>query len=145
VPARAGHLALVRGDRHVPEGRGARRSPRTGPRRSHPRGDGQPVPRPTAVSRPPERARERGPRGRGPGGGARRGPGRPRGTDRRERTRRVRPAVNVKPKKALGQHFLADANLLGVIGRLAELAPDDVVLEIGPGLGALTRYLAPRV
>jgi len=53
--------------------------------------------------------------------------------------------VNVKPKKALGQHFLADANLLGVIGRLAELAPDDVVLEIGPGLGALTRYLAPRV
>jgi 16S rRNA (adenine1518-N6/adenine1519-N6)-dimethyltransferase len=53
--------------------------------------------------------------------------------------------VNVKPKKALGQHFLADANLLGVIGRLAELERDDVVLEIGPGLGALTRYLAERV
>ena len=53
--------------------------------------------------------------------------------------------MNLKPKKALGQHFLADANLLGVIGRLAELAPDDVVLEIGPGLGALTRYLAARV
>ena len=49
------------------------------------------------------------------------------------------------PKKQLGQHFLADENILGVIGRLAELAPDDVVLEIGPGLGVLTRYLADRV
>src|SRR4029450_13443324 len=51
----------------------------------------------------------------------------------------------VTPKKALGQHFLADPNLLGVIGRLAELEPEDVVLEIGPGLGVLTRYLAERV
>jgi 16S rRNA (adenine1518-N6/adenine1519-N6)-dimethyltransferase len=53
--------------------------------------------------------------------------------------------VRVAPKKALGQHFLVDENILGVIGRLAELAPDDVVLEVGPGLGVLTRYLAPRV
>jgi 16S rRNA (adenine1518-N6/adenine1519-N6)-dimethyltransferase len=53
--------------------------------------------------------------------------------------------VNVAPKKALGQHFLVDENILGVIGRLAELEADDVVLEIGPGLGGLTRYLAPRV
>jgi 16S rRNA (adenine1518-N6/adenine1519-N6)-dimethyltransferase len=52
-----------------------------------------------------------------------------------------RPAA----KKELGQHFLVDENLLGVIGRLAELEPDDVVLEIGPGLGALTAYLADRV
>ena len=52
-----------------------------------------------------------------------------------------RPAA----KKELGQHFLVDENLLGVIGRLAELGPDDVVLEIGPGLGVLTRYLADRV
>jgi 16S rRNA (adenine1518-N6/adenine1519-N6)-dimethyltransferase len=53
--------------------------------------------------------------------------------------------VTVTPKKRLGQHFLADENVLGVIGRLAELAPEDVVLEIGPGLGVLTRYLADRV
>src|SRR5262249_55712955 len=46
---------------------------------------------------------------------------------------------------SLGQHFLADENLLGVIGRLAELDPADVVLEVGPGLGVLTRYLADRV
>lgn len=51
----------------------------------------------------------------------------------------------MRPKKALGQHFLVDENLLGVIGRYAELEPDDDVLEIGPGLGVLTRYLAPRV
>ena len=53
--------------------------------------------------------------------------------------------MRVSPKKELGQHFLVDENILGVIGRLAELAPGDVVLEVGPGLGVLTRYLAPRV
>ena len=53
--------------------------------------------------------------------------------------------MTVTPKKELGQHFLADANILGVIERLAELEPRDVVLEIGPGLGVLTRHLAPRV
>jgi 16S rRNA (adenine1518-N6/adenine1519-N6)-dimethyltransferase len=51
----------------------------------------------------------------------------------------------VKAKKRLGQHFLVDENILGVIGRLAELDEDDVVLEIGPGLGILTTYLADRV
>lgn len=48
-------------------------------------------------------------------------------------------------KKEFGQHFLIDENILGVIGRLAELQHDDVVLEIGPGEGVLTRYLAARV
>jgi 16S rRNA (adenine1518-N6/adenine1519-N6)-dimethyltransferase len=52
-----------------------------------------------------------------------------------------RPAA----KKELGQHFLVDENLLGVIGRLAELEPADVALEVGPGLGVLTTYLADRV
>ncbi len=47
--------------------------------------------------------------------------------------------------KKAGQHFLRDPNILDVIGRLAELGPDDVVLEIGPGQGVLTRYLAERV
>ena len=48
-------------------------------------------------------------------------------------------------KKEYGQHFLVDRNILDVIGRLAELGPEDVVLEIGPGQGVLTRYLAERV
>ena len=51
----------------------------------------------------------------------------------------------VTPNRDLGQHFLVDENILGVIGRLAELEQDDVILEIGPGLGVLTDYLAERV
>jgi 16S rRNA (adenine1518-N6/adenine1519-N6)-dimethyltransferase len=53
--------------------------------------------------------------------------------------------MNVPAKKALGQHFLVDENILRVIERLAGLAADDVVLEVGPGTGALTRFLADRV
>jgi 16S rRNA (adenine1518-N6/adenine1519-N6)-dimethyltransferase len=53
--------------------------------------------------------------------------------------------MTVSPKKALGQHFLVDENILGVIGRMSELDSNDVVLEVGPGLGVLTRYLAERV
>jgi 16S rRNA (adenine1518-N6/adenine1519-N6)-dimethyltransferase len=53
--------------------------------------------------------------------------------------------VRTRAKKSLGQHFLVDDNIVRVIGRLAELQPDDVVLEIGPGLGVLTAYLADRV
>jgi 16S rRNA (adenine1518-N6/adenine1519-N6)-dimethyltransferase len=53
--------------------------------------------------------------------------------------------VTVRAKKELGQHFLVDENILGVIGRLAALDEGDVVLEIGPGLGVLTAYLADRV
>jgi 16S rRNA (adenine1518-N6/adenine1519-N6)-dimethyltransferase len=51
----------------------------------------------------------------------------------------------VSPNRDLGQHFLVDENILGVIDRLAGLEADDVVLEIGPGLGVLTGYLAERV
>ena len=51
----------------------------------------------------------------------------------------------VAPNRELGQHFLVDDNILGVIGRLAELDADDIVLEVGPGLGVLTEYLAERV
>jgi 16S rRNA (adenine1518-N6/adenine1519-N6)-dimethyltransferase len=51
----------------------------------------------------------------------------------------------MRAKKALGQHFLVDENVLGVVGRLAALDADDVILEVGPGLGVLTRFLAERV
>jgi 16S rRNA (adenine1518-N6/adenine1519-N6)-dimethyltransferase len=54
-------------------------------------------------------------------------------------------AFGVKPKRDLGQNFLIDSNILGVIERAAELQPGDVVLEIGGGLGVLSEYLAPRV
>jgi 16S rRNA (adenine1518-N6/adenine1519-N6)-dimethyltransferase len=53
--------------------------------------------------------------------------------------------MSVKPRKELGQHFLVDENILRVIERLARLGPEDVVLEVGPGQGVLTRFLAARV
>jgi 16S rRNA (adenine1518-N6/adenine1519-N6)-dimethyltransferase len=58
--------------------------------------------------------------------------------------RRLR-RFEIRPNRELGQNFLIDDNILGVIGRAAELAPDDVVLEVGGGLGVLSEYLAPRV
>jgi 16S rRNA (adenine1518-N6/adenine1519-N6)-dimethyltransferase len=51
----------------------------------------------------------------------------------------------VTPNRDLGQHFLVDENILGVAGRLGELAREDVVLEVGAGLGVLTAFLADRV
>jgi 16S rRNA (adenine1518-N6/adenine1519-N6)-dimethyltransferase len=50
----------------------------------------------------------------------------------------------VRPKRDLGQNFLIDSNILGVIERAAELTPGDVVLEIGGGLGVLSEHLAAR-
>jgi 16S rRNA (adenine1518-N6/adenine1519-N6)-dimethyltransferase len=44
----------------------------------------------------------------------------------------------------LGQNFLIDRNVLNVIERLAELSPDEVVLEVGGGLGVLSERLAAR-
>jgi 16S rRNA (adenine1518-N6/adenine1519-N6)-dimethyltransferase len=48
----------------------------------------------------------------------------------------------LRPRKGLGQNFLQDEQALRDIVRSAAIAPSDEVLEIGPGLGNLTRYLA---
>ena len=48
----------------------------------------------------------------------------------------------IKPKKKLGQNFLIDTSTLQRIVESAEIEPDAAVLEIGPGLGSLTRHLA---
>src|SRR5205814_7268958 len=47
----------------------------------------------------------------------------------------------LRPKKSLGQHFLADPNTARRIVALADVEPGDRVLEIGPGLGSLTLAL----
>lgn len=47
-------------------------------------------------------------------------------------------------RRQLGQNFLRDPNILGVIGRLSELQSEDVALEVGGGEGVLSSYLAAR-
>lgn len=49
--------------------------------------------------------------------------------------------MKVKPKKFLGQHFLHDQNIAKRIVDSLQTAEGDVVLEIGPGMGVLTKYL----
>ena len=49
------------------------------------------------------------------------------------------------PKKSLGQHWLYDEDSLLAMCSAAELSSDDQVVEIGPGLGTLTKYLVERV
>jgi 16S rRNA (adenine1518-N6/adenine1519-N6)-dimethyltransferase len=61
--------------------------------------------------------------------------------DVRELARRL----GVHPTKTLGQNFVVDANTVRRIVRTAGLAPDDVTLEVGPGLGSLTLALLDAV
>jgi 16S rRNA (adenine1518-N6/adenine1519-N6)-dimethyltransferase len=49
-----------------------------------------------------------------------------------------------RPNKGLGQNFLIDANILDIIANTANIQPDEKVLEIGPGLGALTERIIPK-
>ncbi|MBV9921196.1 MAG: 16S rRNA (adenine(1518)-N(6)/adenine(1519)-N(6))-dimethyltransferase RsmA [Pseudonocardia sp.] len=53
--------------------------------------------------------------------------------------------LGLRPTKRLGQNFVHDANTVRRIVRAADLRPDDVVLEVGPGLGSLTLALLPEV
>jgi 16S rRNA (adenine1518-N6/adenine1519-N6)-dimethyltransferase len=50
-----------------------------------------------------------------------------------------------QPQSRHGQNFLIDLNLLDILIEAAELSPDDVVLEVGTGVGSLTTQVAPRV
>jgi 16S rRNA (adenine1518-N6/adenine1519-N6)-dimethyltransferase len=50
----------------------------------------------------------------------------------------------VRPDRELGQSFLIDSNILGVIERAADVGPGDAILEIGGGLGVLSEHLATR-
>ena len=53
--------------------------------------------------------------------------------------------LGIRPTKTLGQNFVIDANTVRRIVRAAAPAPDDVVVEVGPGLGSLTLALLPAV
>jgi 16S rRNA (adenine1518-N6/adenine1519-N6)-dimethyltransferase len=57
--------------------------------------------------------------------------------------RRLAAELDIRPTKKLGQNFVHDPNTVRRIVAVAELTPDDVVLEVGPGLGSLTLALLP--
>lgn len=57
--------------------------------------------------------------------------------------RRLAHALRLRPRKTLGQNFVVDHGTVRRIVRVASLAPDDVVVEVGPGLGSLTLALLP--
>jgi 16S rRNA (adenine1518-N6/adenine1519-N6)-dimethyltransferase len=57
--------------------------------------------------------------------------------------RRLAEQLDVRPTKKLGQNFVVDANTVRRIVRIADLQAEDVVLEVGPGLGSLTLALLP--
>lgn len=56
-------------------------------------------------------------------------------------TRRILEEIGVRPRKSLGQNFLIDGNIVRKSLQLAEIVPGDQVVEVGPGLGTLTRAL----
>ncbi len=60
-------------------------------------------------------------------------------------TRAVLERHDLAPRHRLGQNFLVSDDVIGRILALAELAPDDVVYEVGPGIGTLTVAMLPRV
>ncbi|MBI4300398.1 MAG: ribosomal RNA small subunit methyltransferase A [Chloroflexi bacterium] len=57
-------------------------------------------------------------------------------------TRRILREFGLRPRKGLGQHFLVDRGVLARLLAAADLSPADTVIEVGPGLGVLTRELA---
>jgi len=59
-------------------------------------------------------------------------------------TRKAIAQFGFREKKSLGQHFLVDENVLAQIVELAGVGKGDIVLEIGPGPGSLTKYLVNK-
>jgi 16S rRNA (adenine1518-N6/adenine1519-N6)-dimethyltransferase len=59
--------------------------------------------------------------------------------------REIAGRLGTRPTKTWGQNFVIDPNTVRRIVRTAEVGPDDVVLEVGPGLGSLTLGLLPQV
>ncbi len=61
-----------------------------------------------------------------------------------ERVRAALRSLELRPTRAMGQNFLVDPQALATIVAAAELGPDDMVIEVGPGLGVLTWELTQR-
>lgn len=61
-----------------------------------------------------------------------------------EDTRFIMKKYNIKANKSLGQNFLINQNVVDTIIKSAEISKDDLVIEIGPGLGTLTKFLLEK-
>lgn len=62
---------------------------------------------------------------------------------RRDELRAILQGAGIHPKRSAGQNFLVEENLAQAIAREGKIESGDVVLEIGPGFGMLTQFLAP--
>ena len=61
-----------------------------------------------------------------------------------EETKFIMNKYNIKANKSLGQNFLINEDVVNKIVESSEIGNDDLVIEIGPGLGTLTRYLLDK-
>ncbi len=157
-----GYWISFAGNVTYPANSAIREAARARARRAAARRDRRALPQPAGRAQGAQPAGERRADGRAGGGRARRLLRRARQADRAQRRRAVRlvspeapdlptqpslrrlRAFGVRPKRDLGQNFLIDSNILDVIARAASLGADDVVLEIGGGLGVLSEHLAAR-
>lgn len=62
----------------------------------------------------------------------------------RQEIYRVLNSAGLRPQHQFGQNFMVDENILAAIADAGHIEPHDVVLEVGPGVGNLTRLLAQR-
>ena len=61
-----------------------------------------------------------------------------------EETKNIMRRYNIKPNKSLGQNFLINSEVVENIVQSSDITKDDMVIEIGPGLGVLTKYLLEK-
>ena len=52
--------------------------------------------------------------------------------------------MKIKPKKSLGQNFLIDKNIINLIVNLGNIKKNDIILEVGPGTGNLTKEILSK-
>lgn len=62
-----------------------------------------------------------------------------------EQPKAILQRLGLSPRKALGQHFLVSGGVVNAILKAVDLSEDDLVVEVGPGLGVVTRQLVPLV
>ena len=61
-----------------------------------------------------------------------------------EETKNIMRRYNIKPNKSLGKNFLINSEVVENIVQSSDIKKDDMVIEIGPGLGVLTKYLLEK-